>query len=538
MTVLDANIGKIFGLVDTSGILFGAAWLLYTAGEVLPEYISEASTDVVVSMPAGSLKLPAKALCEAILYESGSFGGQYLREMNDERNDAVSSLKVTGPAGCKVVVYEDYQFSGWNATFGVGEYDMADFLSGGAQNDQVSSLKVIAGPAAQQASGALAAVAPACKLLCGPKRDECPRQPVDHDRKYILLGHCAEQASASRWCVAYGLRLAGLSGRTLVAPRFQDGRIELPSKKAADTDYFDFWDLEPALKMSGARVAPMRDFVQDCNFADIRGNYTCSGVFPDGAVEVLRIAPQKQPEELIAEMLKNVSFGKVLLIKFPNDYCVHFSFAAPVQRREIQSVLDNPRVCIRRYVEDIRSRFGWADAFFVHWRSMSDKLVSIVTNSAMPAPKWFTHHETCAHDVLGSVQKQLDKTGKEKKVVLFSDIHGGCHDGWCGYMEFEGFFHPVMKSDRKRADEFLGSVGWVNGDELVARFLKERPVFDRPDSEVLPMIISELLVGASAVSTCSDWNAKCQECARPGSGFVSEIVRRRKDLGRSIFTKW
>ena len=58
------------------------------------------------------------------------------------QNNQVSSIKV--PAGCRAIIYQnDFDSTGWIASFGPGEYTMAEMLARGAANDQVSALKVI-----------------------------------------------------------------------------------------------------------------------------------------------------------------------------------------------------------------------------------------------------------------------------------------------------------------------------------------------------------------------------------------------------------
>jgi len=96
-----------------------------------------ASNDAVSSLKVTDQGCPSDnddvSSCKVTLYEHGGFTGwsATLDEGNYNnarmrgygvRNDAVSSLKVTGGAKCCAVLYEHGDFNGWSAKFPQGEY--------------------------------------------------------------------------------------------------------------------------------------------------------------------------------------------------------------------------------------------------------------------------------------------------------------------------------------------------------------------------------------------------------------------------------
>ena len=67
-------------------------------------------------------------------------------------NDDMSSLKVFrqvdipvpdfGGDWCSVIVYQHADFSGWQAEFGEGDFNMDAFQEAGAENDDASAVRV------------------------------------------------------------------------------------------------------------------------------------------------------------------------------------------------------------------------------------------------------------------------------------------------------------------------------------------------------------------------------------------------------------
>jgi hypothetical protein len=61
-------------------------------------------------------------------------------------NDDMSSLRVERrnppQAACKVTVYGAGDFTGWEAEFSEGDYDIGAFTAAGAKNDEASSIRV------------------------------------------------------------------------------------------------------------------------------------------------------------------------------------------------------------------------------------------------------------------------------------------------------------------------------------------------------------------------------------------------------------
>lgn len=47
-----------------------------------------------------------------------------------------------GAADCEATLYQHSDFTGWSATFTVGDYEIAEFLAAGAQDNDASSIKV------------------------------------------------------------------------------------------------------------------------------------------------------------------------------------------------------------------------------------------------------------------------------------------------------------------------------------------------------------------------------------------------------------
>jgi hypothetical protein len=47
-----------------------------------------------------------------------------------------------GGVDCTVVIYENDDFTGWQAVFGEGDYDLDAFKAAGATNDKASAAKV------------------------------------------------------------------------------------------------------------------------------------------------------------------------------------------------------------------------------------------------------------------------------------------------------------------------------------------------------------------------------------------------------------
>jgi len=59
------------------------------------------------------------------------------------RNDAVSSLIVSGGANCCAVLYQYDNFGGWTASFPPGDYPNGKMKNMGAYDDAVTSLKIL-----------------------------------------------------------------------------------------------------------------------------------------------------------------------------------------------------------------------------------------------------------------------------------------------------------------------------------------------------------------------------------------------------------
>ena len=51
-------------------------------------------------------------------------------------------LTYNGAADCEATLYQHSDFTGWSATFTVGDYEIAEFLAAGAQDNDASSIKV------------------------------------------------------------------------------------------------------------------------------------------------------------------------------------------------------------------------------------------------------------------------------------------------------------------------------------------------------------------------------------------------------------
>ncbi len=90
----------------------------------------------------------------AATYTVGDYGGDdFLDPDNDGVNEAVSndasSIKVD--EGCEIIMYDGTDFSGWSARLGGGDHSLSDIeanarpanCGGGGCNDQISSIKVL-----------------------------------------------------------------------------------------------------------------------------------------------------------------------------------------------------------------------------------------------------------------------------------------------------------------------------------------------------------------------------------------------------------
>jgi hypothetical protein len=81
-----------------------------------------------------------------MIFEHDNFGGWHQvfppgsYNMVGNSDNQISSLRVGHH--CQVTLYESPNEQGWSAQFGAGDYNLASLMSGGAHNDQISSIRV------------------------------------------------------------------------------------------------------------------------------------------------------------------------------------------------------------------------------------------------------------------------------------------------------------------------------------------------------------------------------------------------------------
>merc|ERR1711878_47380 len=75
----------------------------------------------------------------------------------------------------------------------------------------------------------------------------------------------------------------------------------------------------------------------------------------------------------------------------------------------------------------------------------------------------------------------------------------------------------------------MNKLQWVNGDEVVARYLYEHiPARLKPwmqDQSLLGMLVQDVSIRAHALLTCA--HRSCRQCARAVSGFSENIINAR-----------
>lgn len=405
-----------------------------------------------------------------------------------------------------------------------------------------------------------------CPLGCSSDLRNCSkREPsvaatAARKQGYVVLDARSEQMSANRWCIAHAIRVAQLTGRALVAPSYWQGRIVNP-KPPPVPDFLDYWDVPDTFDIP---IVRMHEFLAFCDLGFVRvrngvnvmEEWVCQGA-PEITVQTeIIIAGSAGPEEEIAQRLSTRPRAHVLLIHDPSRWCVNLHYRATPERKSIGLQLDQPRPCISQFVERLRSLLILDEqSLVVHWRSMNNLVYNTVTHNLDPkAPRLQpgqlpTFHSWCAHRLVEVVSRILNNTPQLTQVVFFSDIHAGCRNGYCGYLEFEERFkdYPKMNADRDNARHFLASRGWTDGDMLVGIALEEFPVFGRQeldsDGSALGMMIGEVLATAPYMLTCGKDENFCAVCARSNSGFVEDILRRRditakKGLNKTSWKTW
>merc|ERR1719193_736262 len=142
----------------------------------------------------------------------------------------------------------------------------------------------------------------------------------------------------------------------------------------------------------------------------------------------------------------------------------------------------------------------------------------------MSADKQRTHYQQCAKTVFTGVSEVAHKA-KASSVILFSDIH----TGRTGAAEFDKMWlrTPLLNQSRKEAVQRLHGAGWLNGDEMVVKYMAEHVLVPErwDDQGVLAYLVMQFCTNARLFVTCVE--EACRRCNRHLSSFAKRILKFR-----------
>jgi len=372
------------------------------------------------------------------------------------------------------------------------------------------------------------------------------QQQFSHDDKFVVLDQRAELTSMNRWCIAYGIIFARMSRRIFVAPSLWAGLVVDPNIDIRDG--LDFWDMAQAAPH--VRMVSMRSFLAQYPLQKQADGHWGPG--SGSNFQVHELWPLSTQSEMVlasslhADKANNAAKVIVLRENGQQNMCWRFKEVDSMHdwRRKVYHGLDKPSERVRQYAMEMIAHHG-GDFVVTQWRSMTNPLMytlqDVNPDQQLPPENQTHHHQDCAKQIVSAANHIASKTNLTA-IMVFTDLHIGCNavTQVCGYTEFDDKWatHPTLNADRESAVSYLANHKWRDGDELVASYLQEHPLFQgyERDMGLMGVLMEQVCINAPAFLTCTQHD--CSDCGRSVSGFSRAIVARRMESAQHKCRTW